>query len=50
MNEEVVFWKWISESTLGLVTDRSVYHWNVMDGTDVAPAKVFDRSDNLKVC
>jgi clathrin heavy chain len=50
MNEDVVFWKWISESTLGLVTDKSVYHWNVMDGTESTPTKVFDRNENLAVC
>ncbi|KAG4220478.1 hypothetical protein PC116_g31043, partial [Phytophthora cactorum] len=27
MNEDVVFWKWVSESTLGLVTETSVFHW-----------------------
>jgi clathrin heavy chain len=49
MNEDVIFWKWISETTLGLVTDKSVYHWNVMDGSELAPSKMFDRNDNLAV-
>ena len=44
MNEDVVFWKWISETSLGLVTDTSVYHWDVFDQTQNAPVKVFDRN------
>lgn len=26
-SEDVVFWTWINESTVGLVTETSVYHW-----------------------
>jgi len=39
MNEDVVFWTWISDTTLGLVTEREVLHWKVMDG-QAAPTKV----------
>ncbi len=49
MNEDVVFWKWFSETSLGLVTDTSVYHWNVFDPNQAAPQKVFDRNTNLAV-
>jgi len=49
MNEDVVFWKWISETSLGLVTDTSVYHWDVFDPTQNAPVKAFDRNSNLSV-
>lgn len=45
-NENVVFWKWISESALGLVTDTSVYHWSITDATS-PPQKVFDRHATL---
>lgn len=47
-NEDVVFWKWISEKSLGLVTDTSVYHWDVMDPSQATPVKVFDRHMNLQ--
>ncbi|KAF2671232.1 clathrin heavy chain [Microthyrium microscopicum] len=47
MNEDVVFWKWISETELGLVTETAVWHWNVMDSTSASPTKVFDRQPNL---
>ena len=49
MNEDVLFWKWISIDTLALVTETSVYHWNVMDGSDSMPQKMFDRNSNLTV-
>lgn len=49
MNEDIVYWKWFSEKSLGLVTDTSVYHWDVYDATQQNPAKVFDRLPNLSV-
>ncbi|KIM68076.1 hypothetical protein SCLCIDRAFT_1209460 [Scleroderma citrinum Foug A] len=45
-NEDVVFWKWISESIIGMVTETSVYHWTVTDQTS-PPQKVFDRHATL---
>ncbi|CAL8108322.1 unnamed protein product [Orchesella dallaii] len=45
MPEEVVFWKWISVSTLGLVTEKAVFHWS-MEGED-KPKKMFDRHSSL---
>ncbi|KAM3414887.1 Clathrin heavy chain [Cercospora zeina] len=50
MTEDVVFWKWFSDTTLGLVTDTSVYHWNIFDPAQVSPAKVFERNQNLSGC
>jgi clathrin heavy chain len=49
MNEDVVFWKWFSETTLGLVTDTAVYHWDVFDSTQASPVEVFKRNPNLQV-
>ena len=49
MNEDVVFWKWFSDTTLGLVTDTTVYHWNVFDANEAAPVEVFKRNQNLAV-
>lgn len=40
-----MFWKWINQKTLGLVTGTAVYHWS-MEG-DSAPAKMFERHANL---
>jgi clathrin heavy chain len=48
MTEEVVFWKWVSNTTLALVTGTAVLHWS-MEG-DAAPAKVFDRHADLAAC
>jgi clathrin heavy chain len=50
MNEDVVFWKWFSETSLGLVTDTAVYHWDVFDPTQAQPVEVFKRNQNLAVC
>lgn len=45
MNEDVVFWKWITVNTVGLVTETAVFHWS-MEG-DSQPVKVFDRHASL---
>ncbi|KAI0629190.1 clathrin heavy chain [Trametes polyzona] len=45
-NEDVVFWKWISDQTLGLVTETAVYHWSIADATS-PPQKIFDRHPTL---
>ena len=50
MNEDVVFWKWISETTLGLVTETAVYHWDIFDSSQAVPVEVFKRNANLNVC
>jgi clathrin heavy chain len=50
MNEDIVYWKWFSEKSLGLVTDTAVFHWDVYDSTQQQPVKMFDRLPNLSVC
>ncbi|KAI5459806.1 hypothetical protein BGZ63DRAFT_425756 [Mariannaea sp. PMI_226] len=50
MNEDVQFWKWISETSIGLVTSSSVYHWDVYEANQDAPVKVFERHANLNGC
>eukprot|EP00127_Corallochytrium_limacisporum_P006523 Clim_evm54s229 gene=Clim_evmTU54s229 len=42
MNEDVVFWKWISTKTIGLVTQSAVFHWSTEGSSE--PQKVFDRT------
>lgn len=49
MNEDVVFWKWISEKELGLVTETSVYHWDIFDPNQAAPVEVFKRNQSISV-
>lgn len=49
MNEDVVYWKWISTTTLGMVTDSSVFHWKIFETSNSAPIKLFDRNSNLSV-
>ena len=50
MNEDVQFWKWISERVIGLVTSSSVYHWDIFEDGQDAPVKMFERNNNLSVC
>ncbi|CRK24292.1 hypothetical protein BN1708_013907, partial [Verticillium longisporum] len=50
MNEDVQYWKWVTETTLGLVTESSVFHWDVYDPSQAAPVKVFERNANLSGC
>ncbi|CZR50635.1 probable clathrin heavy chain [Phialocephala subalpina] len=50
MNEDVVFWKWFSETSLGLVTDSAVYHWDVFDPNQASPVEIFKRNQNLAGC
>lgn len=48
MTEEVVFWKWITPSIVGLVTDAACYHWTI-EG-ESPPTKIFDRHGSLQGC
>ncbi|KAL1304968.1 hypothetical protein AAFC00_003874 [Neodothiora populina] len=50
MQEDVVFWKWFSEKSLGLVTTNAVYHWDVFDPAQAEPKKMFDRHSELSGC
>ncbi|KAI8917358.1 hypothetical protein BC831DRAFT_485343 [Entophlyctis helioformis] len=45
MNEDVVYWKWITPFMLGLVTETTVFHWSI-EG-ESSPVKIFDRHANL---
>jgi clathrin heavy chain len=45
MQDDVVFWRWVSSHVLGLVTETSVFHW-ALEG-DAPPTKVFDRHQSL---
>lgn len=44
--DAVVFWKWISERTIGIVTGAAVFHWSAGDSTS-EPVKMFDRHASL---
>lgn len=45
-SENVIYWRWVTASRIGLVTATSVYHWD-LNGSD-EPVKVFDRTSNLQ--
>ncbi|CAN3354574.1 clathrin heavy chain [Diutina catenulata] len=50
MEEPVVFWKWLDDKHLGLVTGSAIYYWNVFDGTNAGPTKLTRRHDSLSNC
>lgn len=47
LSEDVVFWRWVSESTLGLITDTTIYHWDINDASQEAPVRIADRHASL---
>ncbi|KAK9468648.1 hypothetical protein V1512DRAFT_257573 [Lipomyces arxii] len=47
MDEDVVFWKWITDKTLGLITDTAIYHWDIIDSVQAAPVKITERHVSL---
>ncbi|KAF2684962.1 clathrin heavy chain [Lentithecium fluviatile CBS 122367] len=48
-SEDIQFWRWISQTTLALVSTKSVYHWDVLDGNNPpTPRKIFDRQEQLE--
>lgn len=47
VKEEVEYWTWLNNTTLGVVGSNSVYH---MDPKTTKMSKIFDRSDKLSGC
>lgn len=45
-NEDVTFWKWVNDTTIGLVTETAVFHWTISDPAS-PPQKIFDRHATL---
>ncbi|KAK0446711.1 hypothetical protein EV421DRAFT_1790875 [Armillaria borealis] len=45
-NEDIVYWTWINDTTIGMVTESSVLHWSIADQTS-GPQKIFDRNPTL---
>ncbi|KAJ6542651.1 hypothetical protein B0H19DRAFT_844600, partial [Mycena capillaripes] len=43
---DVMFWKWISDKMIGIVTESSVFHWTIADRMS-PPQKIFDRLPSL---
>ncbi|KAJ7932661.1 hypothetical protein B0H13DRAFT_2247118 [Mycena leptocephala] len=43
---DVVFWKWVSDTTIGMVTESSIFHWTIADQTS-PPQRIFDRHSTL---
>lgn len=51
LHEPVVFWKWLSSTHLGLVTEGGIYTWHVFDNQpEAGPTRVADRHAQLGPC
>lgn len=50
MDQAVVYWKWLDNDTLGLVTANSIYTWSIFDGSNDGPVKLTDRHHSLNNC
>lgn len=50
MTEDIVFWRWLTPNILGLVTDRSIFTWDVTDESAVAPQVLTMRHASLAGC
>ncbi|GAB1609897.1 clathrin heavy chain-like [Argonauta hians] len=46
MLEPVIFWTWINSDIIAIITDTTVYHWDLWQG-DSPPENVFQRHDRL---
>lgn len=42
MPTAVTYWRWISNSSIALVTETSVFHWSIEGSSE--PVKIFDRN------
>lgn len=45
MPVEVVFWTWINQTTVAIVTEAAVLHWSIQG--DSAPVQIFERHASL---
>jgi clathrin heavy chain len=43
LTEQFIYWKWVSQDILAVVSDSAVYHLNLVDDSTTF-TKVFDRS------
>ena len=39
--EDAVFWKWVSDTPVGLIVDSAVFHWTINDAAS-PPTKIFN--------
>jgi clathrin heavy chain len=46
MVDDVVFWRWIDDNTVGIVTEKAVFHWS-MNGGEEGPVQQFERHASL---
>ncbi|XP_071945281.1 clathrin heavy chain 2-like [Antedon mediterranea] len=50
LSDDIIFWCWINDSIIGMVTDRAVYHWDVSGSGSEPPVLMFSRNKKLSFC
>ncbi|OWB83802.1 hypothetical protein B5S33_g2436 [[Candida] boidinii] len=50
LHEEVIFWSWLNDKTIGLITKNNMFTWNIFDGTDAGPVQLTNRHVSLANC
>lgn len=45
--DDVVYWRWVDDRTIGLVTSTAVYHWSLNTAEDAQPERMFDRLPDM---
>ncbi|QPG75907.1 Clathrin heavy chain [Brettanomyces nanus] len=50
MHEPVIFWQWLNDKEIGLVSANHIYLWNVLDGTENGPVQLTARHVSLASC
>ncbi|VEU20797.1 DEKNAAC101690 [Brettanomyces naardenensis] len=50
MHEPIIFWQWLNDNEIGLVSANNIYLWNVLDGTDNGPVQLTSRHVSLANC
>ena len=46
-NDTIVFWRWIDDKTIAIVTNTTVFHWSMDGAVDAPPVRVFDRGQDM---
>lgn len=46
-HDTIVYWRWINEKTIVIVSNTTVYHWSMEGAVEAPPVRVFDRGQDM---
>lgn len=47
---DIIFWTWLNESTLAMVSTDFIYKWSCLEDPESEPEVWFEKSDSLDEC